>query len=98
MQIVIPCAKDGKFLLFALDLNARIVSILDPSYVQRPLGVHMLKTQRMFEVLRFIMEVQCPEWNENAILWDHRTLNGTQINVNRLLHYLNSQNNFYVAL
>ncbi|KAJ1269517.1 hypothetical protein BS78_07G218200 [Paspalum vaginatum] len=82
-SIVIPCAKEDKFLLFVLDLNARIVSILDPSYDQRPLGAHMLKTQRIFEVLRFIMEVKCPGWSENAYPWDHRIPNGAQIRINR---------------
>ncbi|KAJ1259916.1 hypothetical protein BS78_10G192400 [Paspalum vaginatum] len=82
-SIAIPCAKEGKFLLFVLDLNARIVSILDPSYDQRPLGAHMLKTQRIFEVLRFIMEVKCPGWSENAYPWDHRIPNGAQIRINR---------------
>ncbi|KAJ1256209.1 hypothetical protein BS78_K064800 [Paspalum vaginatum] len=64
--VFIPCAKCGRFLLIVLDLKSKIVSILDPFPNQYGLDMYKHILRRISDMLRLVMQVAYPRWNEDV--------------------------------
>ena len=75
------------FNLFVLDISRRTLYIVDQTpkgdeFKIQPLKKYTIKIQRVSTVPNNVIEVSCPWWKDNLILFDHRVADVSQFELN----------------
>jgi hypothetical protein len=75
------------FNLFVLDISKRTLYIVDQThkadlYKIQPLKKYITKIKRVSTILNKVMEVSCPWWQDDLILFDHRVAEVGQFKLN----------------